>query len=291
MLTRRTFSKSVLASMMLHPNTSTGSGKYEFISNQNEIVVNIGECYINFVEIPAGYGIVGSRDALFLEKGQQPKFRAIEITKRFFISKFLLTESDKKALRDTGVLPPETITHQYVKTSPKSAASFGGWEMTPICLAFSKLLGAAVTLPTEAQWEYACRAGSETNFYNGDDEEKLKKIAWYRGNAQKDFSGSFIHPEIGLLEPNKFGLYDILGLMGEPCIDDISYTDATIDPIGRRSSPADFPRGDPRYYPMTVRGGHLVDPASRVTCHRSSKYWFGPFGPPPIGLRMVINDS
>lgn len=290
MITRRTLSKALLSSCMLTVSPAFGSDKYENKNKLNEMTVNIGGCYVTFVEIPAGCGIIGSKDALFLEKGQRPKFRVIEITKRFFISKFLLTESDKMALRNAGVLPPETITHQYVKTSPKSAASFSGWEMTPICLAFSKLLNVNVTLPTEAQWEYACRAGSETNFYNGDDEELLKNIAWYKGNIQKDLSGNIIHPEVGLLEPNNYGLYDTLGLIGEPCIDDTSYTDATIDPIGRRSSPLDLPRGDPRYYPMTVRGGNLVDPASRVTCHRSRKYWFGDFGPPAIGLRMVIND-
>jgi formylglycine-generating enzyme required for sulfatase activity len=60
-------------------------------------------------------------------------------------------------------------------------------------------------LPTEAEWEYACKAGTSTDFYNGNNESDLDQIAWHSGN-----SGDSTHVP-GLKKPNKFGLYDILG--------------------------------------------------------------------------------
>ena len=64
-------------------------------------------------------------------------------------------------------------------------------------------------LPTEEEWQHACRAGTTTRFYTGDSEEDLARAAWYEGN-----SGGRPHP-VGLKEPNAFGLYDMHGNVGE----------------------------------------------------------------------------
>jgi formylglycine-generating enzyme required for sulfatase activity len=68
-------------------------------------------------------------------------------------------------------------------------------------------------LPTEQQWEYACRAGSSNRYYFGDDESKLRDYAWYKAN-----SDGHPHP-VGLKKPNAWGLYDMLGNVNERCLD------------------------------------------------------------------------
>jgi len=70
-------------------------------------------------------------------------------------------------------------------------------------------------LPTEAQWEYACRAGTTSRYGVCNQETDLKKYAWYSGNPK---TGNQTH-EVGLLEPNRWGLYDMLGNVWEWCFD------------------------------------------------------------------------
>ena len=68
-------------------------------------------------------------------------------------------------------------------------------------------------LPTEAEWEYACRAGTKTDYYTGGTEADLSRAGWYRGNSLER-----LHP-VGQKEPNAFGLYDMTGNLFEWCND------------------------------------------------------------------------
>ncbi len=90
-------------------------------------------------------------------------------------------------------------------------------------------------LPTEAEWEYACRAGTTTRFYTGDSESDLGLAAWFSAN-----SGHEIHP-VGEREPNAWGLYDMHGNLSELCWDwydpDYYEVSASADPKGPPSGP------------------------------------------------------
>ncbi len=102
---------------------------------------------------------------------------------------------------------------------------------------------ASLRLPSEAQWEYACRAGATTEFYTGDNEQDLERAGWYEIN-----SDSQLHP-VGEKEPNAFGLYDMHGNVFEWCEDDFheSYKGSP----GDGSSWLDSPRIADR----VIRGG------------------------------------
>ena len=93
------------------------------------------------------------------------------------------------------------------------------------------LTGIDFDLPTSAQWEFACRAGTSTRFYYGEDENRLGDYAWYAGN-----SGSKVH-RVGEKIPNGFGLYDLLGGVWEWCLDWTGgiTADPVVEPVGPTS--------------------------------------------------------
>ena len=98
----------------------------------------------------------------------------------------------------------QTDAHPVVNVSWNDAAAFCQW--------LSRKEGKEYRLPTEAQWEYACRAGSMTRYSFGDDDGSLGKYAWYGG------SGNKTHP-VGEKKPNAWRLYDMHGNVWECCAD------------------------------------------------------------------------
>ncbi len=106
-------------------------------------------------------------------------------------------------------------------------------------------------LPTEAEWEYACRAGQPAP-------ASLDEVAWYKDNSAVDPFTDGTYHKVGTKKPNAWGLHDMLGNVMEWTLDQYApYDEAAIDnPWVRATEP----------YPHAVRGGSWNDEASKVTC-------------------------
>lgn len=110
-------------------------------------------------------------------------------------------------------------------------------------------------LPTEAEWEYACRAGSQTAYPWGDDASKLGEYAWFSENSDGKYQ------KVATKKPNAWGLYDMLGNVMEWTLDQYApYTSAgtevLTDPWVKAKTP----------YPQSVRGGSWADDAEKCRC-------------------------
>jgi formylglycine-generating enzyme required for sulfatase activity len=131
--------------------------------------------------------------------------------------------------RNTGFT--QTGEHPVVNVSWNDAAAFCKW--------LSQKEGKTFCLPTEAQWEYACRAGTTTKYSFGDDESELKEYAWYASNG-----GGRTHA-VGARKSNAWGLYDMHGNVWQWCDDWFgSYVaSAVVDPTGPASGSDRVARG------------------------------------------------
>ena len=129
-------------------------------------------------------------------------------------------------------------------------------------------------LPTEAEWEYACKAGTQTKYHTGDTDSDLARAGWYEEN-----SGSETHP-VGMKESNAFGLFDMHGNVGEICNDWLGpySSDNQTDPSGPSSRNDEDGR--------VLRGGNYQLNAS--LCRSSSRFGFEPLDESDwIGFRVV----
>jgi formylglycine-generating enzyme required for sulfatase activity len=107
-------------------------------------------------------------------------------------------------------------------------------------------------LPTEAEWEYACRAGTTTAYSFGDDASKLGDYAWYSANSSGQYQ------KVGTRKPNAWGLYDMLGNVMEWTLDQYAAYQAgtQVNPWVKAAQP----------YPHAARGGSWNDAPEMLTC-------------------------
>ncbi len=133
-------------------------------------------------------------------------------------------------------------------------------------------------LPTEAEWEYACRAGTDTDYSCGNDPNRLRDYAWFAANSQ-----GRIQPA-GRKGPNRWGLYDMHGNVSEWCND-------AYKPDYYRESPAENPRGPANGKQYVVRGGSFRQDAETIRSTRRAfdNPGFGDacLSPETLGFRCV----
>jgi len=135
------------------------------------------------------------------------------------------------------------------------------------CRWLSKNTGKGYRLPTEAEWEYACRAGTTKAFGVGSDPEKLKELAWYEATADSETSA------IGIKKPNAWGFYDMLGNVRE-WVSDFYSPDAYKQAAAK--APAVNPKGPETGQVHVARGGDYSCPPEELRCAARAfeeKWW------------------
>lgn len=162
----------------------------EVLGIPKEVVVDLGKrVAMKFVLIPAGRFVAGDRE--------------VTIAKPYYMAVYKVTQAQYEQVM--GKNPSSVKGKQF----PVNSVTWR--DAVAFCQKASQVTGRNIHVPTEDQWENACRAGANTKYFWGDDESKLGEYCWYREN-----NGGTMHA-VGLKKPNAWGLYDINGLMWEPC--------------------------------------------------------------------------
>ena len=181
--------------------------------------------------------------------------RQVRITKPFYLGKYEVMQDQYKAVM--GQNPSEFV-------GGNQPVEMVSWDnAVAFCKKLSAKLGRNVRLPTEAEWEYACRAGTQTRFYWSDDPNysSVGDYAWYDKNSGRQTHG------VGQKKPNAWGLYDMAGNVWEWCSD--RYADSyaalsSVDPQGPSSGKTRILRGGGRrdelqYCRSALRSGGTPD--------------------------------
>ena len=155
---------------------------------------------LKMVPIPGGSFMMGSND------GDDDEKPVHQVTlSSFSMSATEITQAQYEAVMGTN---PSSFKGDKLPVEQVS------WDdAMEFCRKLSSKTGRKYRLPTEAEWEYACRAGTTTKYYSGSSENGLSGSGWYREN-----SGTKTHP-VGQKAPNSWGLYDMHGNVWEWCSD------------------------------------------------------------------------
>ncbi|MDJ0561815.1 MAG: bifunctional serine/threonine-protein kinase/formylglycine-generating enzyme family protein, partial [Microcystis sp. M53599_WE4] len=153
-----------------------------------------GGLQLAMVELPGGKFMMGSPDSDPDAQSSEKPQHQVKVNS-FAIGKYPVTQAQYQAVMGTN---PSRF-----QNNPQNPVENVSWDdAQAFCRKLSQITGKTYRLPTEAEWEYACRAGTTTRFYFGDDANQLGDYAWYEGN-----SGGTTHP-VGQKKPNAWGLYD-----------------------------------------------------------------------------------
>jgi formylglycine-generating enzyme required for sulfatase activity len=191
-----------------------------------------------FVEIPAGRFVMGSPDDEAGRAGDEGPRREVALSRAYWMGKYEVTQAQWQA-----VMKENPATFQDYATSAVHPVEGVSWVDVQAYLARLNVRGVGrFRLPTEAEWEYAARAGSTSRFPWGADDgfRELPQHAWFYSRAE-----GRSHP-VGGKRPNSWGLYDLFGGVWEWCEDWYGPY-----PPG----PASDPRGPAEGTQRCIRGG------------------------------------
>ena len=222
---------------------------------------------MKLVLIPAGEFVMGSDGGDLDEKPA----RRVKISEDFFMGACEVTQAQYKEVMGNNpskFKPFFGINEDH----PVERVSFD--DAMEFCRKLSAIEGREYTLPTEAQWEYACRGGRQTRYTFGNSESKLDEYGWYSENSDDKTH------KAGVKKANSFGLYDMHGNVWEWCID---WYDSGFYNRASSPDPVNRVKSDTR----VLRGGCWEGPAGY--CRSANRYWCIPgYRGPEYGFRVIM---
>jgi len=225
----------------------------------------------NFIQLPRGKFLMGT-DAEDAKDREKPRHE-VTIDYDVAMCKFPVTVEDYMLFAQaTGAVVPEE-KHEHLgfdvpvrRVRWSDAKAYCEWK--------SQREGMTYRLPTEAEWEYACRAGSTDQFCFGDDEASFGEYAWYKENAEG------VTHNVGTKKPNAWGFYDMHGNIWEWCLDRYAEDYSSVPCDGSAYAVASD-KG------RVLRGGSYNAEADKCSC--TSRINLGSGGKNYfIGFRVVI---
>ncbi|NET72047.1 MAG: formylglycine-generating enzyme family protein, partial [Sphaerospermopsis sp. SIO1G2] len=167
---------------------------------------------LEMVKIPGGSFIMGSPESEKDRDDDEGPQRRVTVPS-FFIGRYQLTQEQYQAIMGSN--------HSYFKGSKRPVEQVSWDDAVKFCQRLSQKTGKSYRLPSEAEWEYACRAGTTTPFYFG--ESITPDLVNYNGNFPYGDApkGQYRQQttDVGSFPPNAFGLYDMHGNVWEWCLD------------------------------------------------------------------------
>jgi formylglycine-generating enzyme required for sulfatase activity len=189
----------------------------------------------------------------------------VRISEGFWMGQTEVTQGQYKSVMNAQPWSGKPVAQK----SANNPAVWVTWEDAAVfCRKLSQQEGKTYRLPTEAEWEYACRAGTTTRFSFGDSDSALGDYAWFsgrellistRGDPGK-MGQEYAHP-VGQKKPNPWGLYDMHGNVWEWCSD-------WYDEDYYSNSPSVDPKGPPIGIHRSLRGGSWAS----LECHLRCSY-------------------
>ena len=250
---------------------------------------------------------MGTPESESIRNPEREYYHRVTLSENYYIGVYEVTQSQYRKMCDTSATPYSTPLNKASSDSfakyedsnfrpvgkmtmvmlrgMNSAGTEYSWPQTGHSVSLDSIIGqlrtrtgnfAEFDLPTEAQWEFACRAGTTSQFYNGSaTESHYKQIGWYTGNCKTETTDGEqqTHP-VGLKRPNAWGLYDMAGNVQERCLDrnaegvdyrstfvpDWKTGGVTVDPVGAEAGI--ISGGNIQ---MIIRGGSYAHSISTAT--------------------------
>lgn len=251
--------------------------------SQNTVVDLPGGLSIELLYIAPGEFLMGSPES---EEGRREdeSQHLVRLTQGYWLGKTQVTQGQWKALMGNN-------PSRFIESGLDAPVECVSWQdATDFCRKLSKQdqvagcmpEGYEYGMPTEAQWEYACRAGTMTEYHRGETESDLWRVGWYDANSHMT-----THP-VARKKPNPWGLYDMHGNVWEWCQDSYeespgespaSALDVMVNPVGLLHGPD-----------RVVRGGSWLD--SAISCRAASICSFGVddrYG--TVGFRLALRSA